>query len=478
MHVAVLLLYLNDFPRRTTFSRDWAERALTVVGDYYAAQSAGAVHLTWQVFDWLEMEIDEPAWLALSSTGIDDVVKAVQPRLPAGTDLLGGFDHILVGIDSKSSSGGTTPGSFSYVGAVNFTPSTIAHEFGHRFGASDAFGSDGRRYLNHYCVMGSMGWPYTFDPESLVADEAAGLARTGPNMSAPTLMATGWLDPNRHDVYTDLTGSPEVTSGGAPVELAALAGGPGAGLSHRPVVVRYGTYLIEYRVPSGWDRGLRKPLYGAAGWLVVHESSLAGPVASFVADQSAYAGATLALGPDNPFDIESPGPLVIRVASVEPDGRALHLWLSRRPAQGRLGSWGVGIGGGDGGGWVWTPGRGLHRIPPYSPLLPVADLLAEVAALHDLADGARDEALDGVRERTAATLEALRDTVMRVPDVAPLSPMQQALTDLDTLEEVGNRLADQLGEGHPGQEYLQISRATIAQLRGVAETAARLEQRG
>jgi hypothetical protein len=67
---------------------------------------------------------------------------------------------------------------------------------------------------------------------------------------------------------------------------------------------------------------------------------------------------------------------------------------------------------------------------------------------------------------------------MRVPDVAPLSPMQQALTDLDTLEEVGNRLADQLGEGHPGQEYLQISRATIAQLRGVAETAARLEQRG
>jgi hypothetical protein len=88
MHVAVLLLYLNDFPRRTTFSRDWAERALTVVGDYYAAQSAGAVHLTWQVFDWLEMEIDEPAWLALSSTGIDDVVKAVQPRLPAGTDLL------------------------------------------------------------------------------------------------------------------------------------------------------------------------------------------------------------------------------------------------------------------------------------------------------------------------------------------------------------------------------------------------------
>ena len=134
MHVAVLLLTLSDNPRRTTFTREWAERCVAVAGDYYAAQSAGRVTITWTVHDWLELPMTETEWLTLSATGIDGVVDLVTPMFRRVPSLES------VSITSWSGSnrqlvGGTTPGAFTYLGAVNFTPSFIGHELGHRFGA-------------------------------------------------------------------------------------------------------------------------------------------------------------------------------------------------------------------------------------------------------------------------------------------------------------------------------------------------------
>src|SRR4029079_12074109 len=65
VHVAVLLLTLSDNPRRTTFTRDWAERCVGVAGEYYAAQSAGQALITWQVFDWLDLAHGETAVTSL-----------------------------------------------------------------------------------------------------------------------------------------------------------------------------------------------------------------------------------------------------------------------------------------------------------------------------------------------------------------------------------------------------------------------------
>ena len=59
--------------------------------------------------------------------------------------------------------------------------------------------------------MGAMGWPDTYPDDRLGDDGAPGLAGTGPGMSAPTLMACGWLDPGQHNLVEDLTGSTEIT---------------------------------------------------------------------------------------------------------------------------------------------------------------------------------------------------------------------------------------------------------------------------
>jgi hypothetical protein len=476
MHIAVLLLSLEDIPRRTSFTRDWAERCVTVAGEFYAAQSAGRVSITWQVFDWLALAMDEDEWVTLSGKGIDGVVDLVTPMLPDQTDLKQGFDHILVGIDSPNSSGGTTPGTYTYLGAVNFTPSMIGHEFGHRFGASDAFGTAAagrRRYEDNYCVMGAMNWPYTYADSRLVADEAPGLAETGPGMSAPTLMATGWLDPAQHNLVDDLTGSAAVYGGGTLVTLSALTGSPGVVWDGPPLAVRYHDYVIEYRIAAAWDHGIPVP-DGARGRIVAHRSPVIGPVAEFVDAVADLPGAMMSLGRDDILDIDSPGPLVIRVLSVDPISNQVQLSLSRRAARPGPESVGVGPGyGGDGGGWVWTPGRGLQRIPPYSPLNEVLQTVGELASLHELASSVPRDQTAAIQLRADTTLHSLRESVGRVTAEAPLAPSEQATASLRALDDARRRYETEIAREGAGREYLEASRAAVEQLTAVIEAAAR-----
>jgi hypothetical protein len=123
MNVAVLLFYCNDNPRETGFTRDWAEKAVQVTGDYLAAQSAGRVTVTWQVFEWVELDMTAAQWIALSAQGITSVLPVVQAQLGDAVDL-DGFDHYLVGIDVQGAGGGTTPGNYTYLAAQNFSHSS------------------------------------------------------------------------------------------------------------------------------------------------------------------------------------------------------------------------------------------------------------------------------------------------------------------------------------------------------------------
>ncbi len=146
------------------------------------------------------------------------------------------IDHVLIGIDVPGAGGGTTPGAYTYLAAQNFTPQLIAHELGHRFGADDAFrDAPGGpiRYENQFCAMGA-GWPATFGHPELADPNAVGLDATGPNMSAPTLLATTWLDPEQPNVALDLTGTDVVTEGRVET-LSVLAGAPPPGWSGPPL---------------------------------------------------------------------------------------------------------------------------------------------------------------------------------------------------------------------------------------------------
>ena len=75
-------------------------------------------------------------WPNLSSMGFDSVRPLVEEA--TGT-MSNSFDHVLIGIDVPGASGGTTLGAYTFLAAQNFSPSSIAHESGHSFGASDAF---------------------------------------------------------------------------------------------------------------------------------------------------------------------------------------------------------------------------------------------------------------------------------------------------------------------------------------------------
>ena len=121
MKLGVLLLYCKDTPRVSTFSRDWAERAVQEVADYIFAQSGGRESITFEVFEWFPLEMTPKEWLDL---GFDAGPK-VRPIVAKGLGVnLDPFTHIVMAIDYPAgpgydaASGGTTPSEYTHLAAV------------------------------------------------------------------------------------------------------------------------------------------------------------------------------------------------------------------------------------------------------------------------------------------------------------------------------------------------------------------------
>jgi hypothetical protein len=168
---------------------------------------------------------------------------------------------------------------------------------------------------------------------------------------------------------------------------------------------------------------------------------------------------------------------VIQVLSVDTANDVVHLSLTQHAGRGGLQGMGVGPGyGGDGGGWVWTPGRGLQRIPPYSPLHDALTSLGDLAALHDLAARAPREQAEMVRERAAATVAELQDVMTRVTAEPTPSPVQQGLAALDALEATRLQFEADAHRRGLGQDYVDAGRATVEQLTALLQTAAQEER--
>ena len=62
MNLGVLLLYCEDNPRVTAFTRDWAEVAVQSVADYVLAQSGGRESVSFEVFEWHELQMTSTQW--------------------------------------------------------------------------------------------------------------------------------------------------------------------------------------------------------------------------------------------------------------------------------------------------------------------------------------------------------------------------------------------------------------------------------
>jgi len=457
MNLGVLLLFCKDTARVTTFTRDWAQAAIQNVAAYLKDQSGGREILTFKVFDWYKMDKTAQEWVDLG-TGAYSVVG---PEFERDRDEdLSPFTHILIGIDHPLSSGGTTFGKLTHLAAANFTPSLISHELGHRFGANDASGEtpDGPAiYENRWCVMGALGFPWTFPVLTLKDPMAPGLNEAGPGMSAPTLMATGWLDPTQHGVAADLTDYN--LEGGVVQELSVLTGAPGPEWSRPPLVVRYKDLLIEYRIPApnGWDRGLERTGPGAEGWIVVHRSPPEqSPAALFVASQWDTPGLRLVMGKDNSFDVFSPGPLTLSILSHNKVERTVRVYFSRRarrepPSVLTFGGTRAG-----GGGVIFTPGGGWTPVPPHSPLLDVLQAVSNVHALQELLPIATHDEKDALTAATSRALAHLGESVANLQAV-PSSPIAQALGAISELKNVRERLESSPYDNSAIKEFLDLS---------------------
>jgi len=466
LKIAVCLLFCNDNPRVTSFTRAGAERALNVTTDYLWAQSGGRQTLSTTVFDWAELPVDSTEWVARSSQGIDAVRPMIEEKIGSS---LADFAHILIGIDVPGAGGGTTPGAYTFLAAQNFSPSFIAHELGHRFGASDAYRETPGGlvvYQNQFCVMGAMGWPAIFNHPDLQDADTAGLAGTGPGMSAPTLMATHWLDANEPNVCLDLTSANVFMSGGRVEELSRLDGGHRA-WSGPPLVIRYDNILIEYRVPvpGSWDRGLPDPGPNAIGHVIAHRSPVDGPVATFIASIGAAPGASMTLGQDNPVNIGHPGPLVVSVLSADPANSRVRLVFSRRPAI-TLPSIPIFFDRpGDVDTMVWTREGGLRPLPKASPVEEVIRAVADVQALHDLGQVASEDEVGAIASRTAEAVDALTQAVRAVPVEVPRTSLNGALDRLSALE----RSQAEISRRYQGPELVEALEQSRAELSAVRE---------
>ena len=326
--------------------------------------------------------------------------------------------------------------------------------------------------------MGALGWPYTFADDTLADPNASMLNRNGPGMSAPTLIATGWLNEDEHGLGLELSGSSMFSSSGRIEELSALTGTPSPDWVRPPLVIRYNDLLVEYRVraPDGWDRGLADPGVGAGGWLVVHRSARGTPSAVHVDSVEARPGAMLILGKDNPLDIFNPGPLKLSVLSFNAAARTVRLHFSRRAA--RQAPSGTTYGGVDvgGGGLVWTPGRGFTRVPPHSPLLKVLERVARVHALEEILAIASGNEVAGLVEESSRALRTLQQSVAELRVEPSVSPLAHALGSISELHSTSERLYSSTDDREITREFVEASRQRLAEVKRILAHAVEEER--
>ena len=454
VNLAVLLLSCNDTPRVTTLTRESVKRIMRNVADYVFAQSGGRATLAYHVLDWYELPLSSAQWNALAF-GAGPVVK---PLVAAGLQVdLDGYDQFALVIDKGDAFSAATFGDFIHAAAADFTPAIMQHELTHVFGAADAFLDDPMGpivYGDRFDIMGGEGSKYSFAEPSLVTEPGANRrAMSGPGMTAPTLIATGWLDPFRGGIGRDMSAS--IGHWGVELELSALRGAPAPDWAGPPVCAWFDVgeerFIIEYRTrdAGGWDRALpAHPGSDAAGWIVVHRTPLHGAITTLqVAVLPGAHGESWSAGKDDPFDIFSPGPVKLSVRGFDRARGTVNLFLNRRQPWEPHG--GISFGGlrQDGDGLVWTPGRGFTPVPPHSPVVAVLERVAQLQQLQTLVERPADAHTEPLTEAAGRSLATLKAEVARLETVAASAPLEEVSSGLGNLRELQQRLTSSNGDG-------------------------------
>ena len=403
-----------------SFSMEWLEAAGQVISKYWLEMSGGREAVQWFVHPPLQLPMRQAAKDKLTQPRLIQAVKdaAEAAGLPFAAD-----ENVVVMMNDKSSTDGTTPATEPIVAAKSLDPALLMHELGHAFQhqaghpgghASSPTPFSNIEYNDPTCVMGYEPGPggsgrYAYKDSQFDLLGAAGTidkvhSDVGPGMCPPMTARCGWLDEANPAAVANLTGSLS-----KPVALTRWKGAPPEGYTGTPAAL-----TVDDHAPDG-DRvylSLRSPSTGAdsdwdRGFLPIGPDHVPGRV---VAQEKTSSGSTLILGscPAKPTASMRLGRATLRVEVQDTEGDGIKVLVAEDP---------------------WR-----NWSPLNSPALTRVSRVAAVARLGmiDLVVVGADQALHWNRYRHG--MWEMTWTMLDSPPLAASAPVAMATRSPDTMD--------------------------------------------
>jgi M6 family metalloprotease-like protein len=445
--VAVLLLRVAGAPDQPT--KTYVEQLYTAAGkgtnnlvDYYEDMSHGKLDISdCTVYDWIDYGhtaqdlMDE--WNKAFKQKEDELLKAGVDKAKAaeaagvhanatrrgkitewGNEaatknnlLITGFDVIVYifnqSIDFFGSTGYTViswnPDGNNHAGN-SISLAGTSHEFGHALGLMGHARMEGseEEYGDLWDIMGDYHYSSDKRGTAIPPPDDSKYYTYGPGLNAAYMDLMGWLDKSR--VYTAV--------GSTSFQLRPLHRRDLPGWLCAKMNVGYETIYVEFRMNEKWDNNFAAPC------VFLHKKAVhpgdGTPSTEIMMTDPAHTDKTeqvdLRNGQSYSWgDISDPFGFYasITVTKIDVEQRIAYINLYVRYKR-RVEQRGMLFGAIEegGGGYVWTPGRGLKKVPPRSPLINIIELIGEMESLHELESNGQN-----MNEMTIAQLMKIRDGV-------------------------------------------------------------------
>jgi M6 family metalloprotease-like protein len=449
--LAILLLRITGSPDLPT--REYAEQLFTGAGrgsrnlvDYYDAMSHGRLDIgPSQVFGWMDYghsvqdladvwntakstkkkeltdagvsdaDAEEAAERLANATRRDTIKKwGREAAVQSGIDLSGFQVTVYVfntPIDYFGSYGeavvnwnAEAPDTFS----LDLTG--VSHETGHALGLAShsRLENSAEEYGDPWDIMSAYDGVMRHDSGG-EPDSTHPYFSFGPGLNAANMDLVDWLDESR--VFT---GSGSLLS----FRLRPLHERNLSGWLAARIPVGLETLLVEFRMDDGWDAGIPDPCI-LLHRLSTHPTDGRPCSELLLADAKAEPDPRAELRDGESFETgDSADPFGffarVTVTRIDVANREalidVHVRQRRQIEPTGTPLDGVTV---DGGGLVWTPGRGFVKVPPHSPLLRVLEMVADTATLEGVTAGGRGNHID---QLALERLSAARDHLTTVID--------------------------------------------------------------